>query len=68
MAPAPSSHRAAWIASQTFDGVAGMSMWVMPYTDSASTIAFMMTGGEPTVADSPTPLAPIGWCGLGVTG
>ena len=24
-------------------------------------------GGEPTVADSPTPLAPIGWCGDGVT-
>ncbi len=26
-----------------------------------------MAGGEPTVADSPTPLAPIGWCGDGVT-
>jgi hypothetical protein len=24
-------------------------------------------GGEPTVADSPTPLAPIGWWGEGVT-
>ena len=34
---------------------------------SASQIALTIAGGEPTVADSPIPLAPIGWCGDGVT-
>ena len=29
--------------------------------------ALTIAGGEPTVGDSPTPLAPIGWCGDGVT-
>ena len=29
--------------------------------------ALTTAGGEPTVADSPTPLAPMGWCGDGVT-
>ena len=29
--------------------------------------AFTKAAGEPTVADSPTPFAPIGWCGDGVT-
>ena len=29
--------------------------------------ALTTAGGDPTVADSPTPLAPIGWCGDGVT-
>ena len=44
-----------------------MSMCRTPYGLSASTIAFMIVGGEPTVADSPIPFAPIGWCGEGVT-
>jgi hypothetical protein len=30
-------------------------------------MALTIAGGEPTVADSPMPLAPIGWCGDGVT-
>ena len=38
-----------------------------PRCHSASTTAFAIAGGAPTVADSPTPFAPIGWCGDGVT-
>jgi hypothetical protein len=30
-------------------------------------IEFTMAAGDPTVADSPIPFAPIGWCGDGVT-
>ena len=37
-----------------------MSACRTPYGSSASMIAFTTAGGEPTVADSPTPLAPIG--------
>ena len=55
------------MASQTRDGVSGMSACRMPYGLSASTTALTTAGGDPTVADSPTPLAPIGWCGDGVT-
>ena len=55
------------MASQTRDGVRGMSAWRMPNGFRASTTALTMAGGEPTVADSPTPLAPMGWWGDGVT-
>src|SRR6185295_15313056 len=51
----------------TFSGVIGMSMCVTPRCASASTTALAIAGGAPTVADSPTPLAPNGWCGDGVT-
>src|SRR3954471_11231943 len=51
---------------QTFSGVIGMSMWRTPRCESASTTALAIAGGAPTVADSPTPLAPNGWCGEGV--
>ena len=34
---------------------------------SASITALTNAAGDPTVADSPTPFAPIGWCGDGVT-
>ena len=44
-----------------------MSTWRTPYSDSASHTALTIVGGEPTVADSPIPFAPIGWCGEGVT-
>ena len=37
-----------------------------PRCDSASTTALAIAGGAPTVADSPTPFAPSGWCGEGV--
>src|SRR5215470_14790945 len=52
---------------QTFSGVIGISMWVTPRWARASTTALAIAGGAPTVADSPTPLAPSGWCGEGVT-
>src|SRR5205823_7986505 len=48
-------------------GVIGISTCVTPRWLSASTTALAIAGGAPTVADSPTPLAPNGWCGLGVT-
>ncbi len=44
-----------------------MSMCRTPNGWSASQIALTIVGGEPTVADSPIPFAPIGWCGEGVT-
>src|SRR3954447_4228192 len=56
-----------FIASHTRPGVAGMSMWWTPYGSSASITALITHGGDPTVADSPTPFAPSGWCGDGVT-
>ena len=37
-----------------------MSMFLTPDGHSASITAFTYAAGEPTVADSPTPLAPIG--------
>ena len=48
-------------AAQTLSEVTGMSMLVMPYGESASITAFTYAAGEPTVGDSPTPLAPSGW-------
>ena len=44
-----------------------MSTWRTPNGASASQIAFTIAGGDPTVADSPIPFAPSGWCGDGVT-
>jgi hypothetical protein len=45
-----------------------MSMWSTPCVScSASMTALTIAGGEPTFGDSPTPLAPSGWCGHGVT-
>src|SRR5690606_14303382 len=55
------------IASHTRDGVSGMSAWRTPNGARASITAFTIAGGDPTVADSPIPLAPSGWCGDGVT-
>src|SRR5262249_49583581 len=54
-------------AAQTLSEVTGMSMFVIPYGASASITALTYAAGEPTVADSPTPFAPRGWCGDGVT-
>src|SRR5262249_3569703 len=51
---------------QTLAGVMGMSTWRTPRCHSASTTALAIAAGAPTVADSPTPLAPSGWCGEGV--
>src|SRR5262249_14111360 len=59
----PTSFRAA----QTRSGVTGISRFLTPAWASASTTALTYAAGEPTVADSPMPLAPSGWCGDGVT-
>ena len=48
------------MASHTRDGVNGMSACRTPNGANASTTAFTTAGGDPTVADSPTPFAPIG--------
>ena len=58
--------RASWIALHTRSGVQGMSMWRMPRWLRASTTAFCTAGVEPTVADSPMPLAPRSFNGEGV--
>ena len=47
-------------ASHTFADVTGMSMFLTPDGHNASITALTYAAGEPTVADSPTPLAPIG--------
>ena len=51
---------ASWIACQTRAGLAGMSMWLMPYSDSASATAFMIEVSEPAQPASPQPLTPSG--------
>src|SRR5437667_12281336 len=56
-----------FMADQTAAGVSGMSACRTPNGRSASITAFTTAAGEPTVADSPTPLAPQGWCGDGAT-
>src|ERR1051325_1278794 len=56
----------AFRSCHTFSGVTGISTCVTPRCESASTTAFAIAGGAPTVADSPTPFAPNGWCGEGV--
>jgi hypothetical protein len=43
-----------------------MSMWVTPRWARASTTAFCTAGVAPTVPDSPIPLAPNGFSGVGV--
>jgi hypothetical protein len=56
----PPRHLALWIASHTLAEVTGMSILRIPVSASASTTALTNAAGDPTVADSPTPLAPIG--------
>ncbi len=46
--------------SHTRSGLIGISTCVTPRCASASTTAFAIAGGAPTVADSPTPFAPSG--------
>ena len=58
--------KASWIAAQTRSDVHGMSMWVTPRWETASTTAFWIAGVEPIVPDSPMPLAPSGLRGLSV--
>src|SRR2546423_7139427 len=54
-------------AAQTLSDVTGISIFVMPRWATASITALTKAAGDPTVADSPTPLAPMGWWGEGVT-
>ncbi len=54
------AYRFAESARQTFSGVSGMSRWVTPKGESASTTAFTIAGGIPIVPASPIPLAPRG--------
>src|SRR5262245_288851 len=44
----------------------GIWMWVEPRKANASFTALEKHGTPPTFGLSPTPLAPIGWCGDGV--
>src|SRR5919109_2394990 len=46
------------IACQTRSGVAGMSMWRMPNSESASTSEFIIEGRAPAQPASPQPFAP----------
>src|SRR5262249_43454938 len=47
-------------ACQTLSGLSGMSMLRTPACQRPSITAFTYAAGDPTVADSPTPFAPIG--------
>ena len=44
-----------------------MSTWVTPRWARASTTAFWTAGVDPTVPDSPIPLTPNGFSGVGVS-
>ena len=52
---------------QSFSGRSIMSMCFTPNSLSASTAAFTMLGVDPSVPASPTPFAPNGFHGVGVT-
>src|SRR2546423_979834 len=58
---------AASIARQTRSGVRGVSRWRTPRWLRASITAFWTAGIDPTVPDSPIPLAPRGLNGVGVS-
>ena len=47
-------------------GLAGMSTWLTPYDESASTTAFITAAGDPMVPTSPQPLTPMGVCAQNV--
>ena len=55
------------IARHTRSGESGRSMWRTPRCESASITALCTAGVEPIVADSPIPLAPSGFSGVGVS-
>ena len=60
IAQPPPSSSAFWIARQTLSDVSGMSIWVMPYSDSASITALTMQTRLPAQPASPQPLVPSG--------
>src|SRR5438046_8045911 len=51
---------ASWIVFHTRSGVAGISMFFTPYSESASTIAFITDVSAPAHPASPQPLTPSG--------
>src|ERR1700688_2268823 len=51
---------ASWIARQTRSDVSGMSISLMPYSDSASSTALTMQTRLPAQPASPQPLVPSG--------
>ena len=55
------------IARHTRSGESGRSMWRTPRCESASITALWTAGVEPIAADSPIPLAPSGFSGVGVS-
>src|SRR5579862_3602925 len=55
------------IARQTRSGVAGISMWLTPKSESASTIALMTTPRAGVVPPSPAGRMPSGWVGDGTS-
>src|SRR5207302_7552551 len=55
------------IARQTRSGVAGISIWVTPHSDSASTTALMTTPNAGVVPPSPAGRMPSGCVGLGTS-
>src|SRR6266567_4970991 len=58
---------AACILAQTFSGLSGISMVLMPSGASASSTAFTTAGGAPMQPPSPIPFAPSGLMGEGVS-
>src|SRR5207244_6811177 len=56
-----------WTACHTRSGVQGIWMSFTPYGRSASTIALTTAGVAAMVPASPTPLAPSGWPGAGLS-
>src|SRR5262249_40758054 len=59
--------RPPWMMRHSFSGRSIMSMCFTPNSLSASTAADTTHGVEPSVPASPTPLAPNGFTGVGVT-
>src|SRR3989442_5827309 len=59
--------RADWINVQIFSGLSGMSMLVIPSGARASRTALTMVGGAAIGPASPTPFAPSGLMGEGVS-
>ena len=55
------------MARHTRSGVQGMPTWRTPRCERASTTALCTDGVEPMAPDSPIPLAPSGFRGVGVS-
>src|SRR5262245_1703824 len=65
--PWPEPCRGPWMMRHSFSGRSIISMCLTPNPLSASTAADTMLGVDPRVPASPTPFAPSGFTGVGVT-